>query len=260
MNELTKVFQYHGARVRTLVKGNDPWFVLKDVCEVLGIEQVAGIRRRLSEDVISNHPLDTAGGIQTMTIINEDGLYDVILESRKPEARAFRKWITSEVLPSIRKTGSYGMPQLSPAEVLAGVANQLVEQERKLAALESTIDQTAGAVSTLTHGLTAVPDHTKVVDRVNEYARWTRLGHNEVYNKIYDIMQARHGIDVRQRVENERHRINIEHFNSTGRYYAESTLKKKVNGIDVMVRMGVLDKFNEILVGLLAKAKGGAAV
>lgn len=69
---------------------NEPWFVLNDVCKALGIDQVAGIKRRLSEEVISNHTLQTAGGMQKMSIVNEDGLYDVILESKKPEAKAFR--------------------------------------------------------------------------------------------------------------------------------------------------------------------------
>ncbi|MNJ52526.1 hypothetical protein D3C77_478660 [compost metagenome] len=81
------------------------------------------------------------------------------------------------------------------------------------------------------------------------------MGHNEVYNRIYDVMKARFGIDVKTRAENERDRIDQEYFERTGKHYSLSTLKKKVNGIDVMVRMGVLDKFNEILVGMLAAAK-----
>jgi hypothetical protein len=69
-------------------------------------------------------------------------------------------------------------------------------------------------------------------------------------------MKSQHGIDVKARVENERRKINAERYEKTGKLYAESTLRSKVNGIDVMVRMEVLDKFNNILVGLLAKAKG----
>ncbi|MED0759018.1 phage antirepressor KilAC domain-containing protein [Aneurinibacillus thermoaerophilus] len=111
MNQLQRLFQYQGCNVRVVMLNGEPWFVLKDVCEILELGQVAGVKRRLSEDVISNHPLQTAGGLQQMTVINEDGLYDVVLESRKPEAKAFRKWITSEVLPTIRKTGSYFIEQ-----------------------------------------------------------------------------------------------------------------------------------------------------
>ncbi|MGG4552567.1 Rha family transcriptional regulator [Paenibacillus humicus] len=134
---------------------------------------------------------------------------------------------------------------------LTGLSPQLqilIQQEQQIKQIKSQVD-------TLTHGLTATPDHTKVVQRVNEYARWTRMGHNEVYNRIYDVMKARFGIDVKTRAENERDRIDQEYFERTGKHYSLSTLKKKVNGIDVMVRMGVLDKFNEILVGMLAAVK-----
>lgn len=124
----------------------------------------------------------------------------------------------------------------------------MIQMEQRQNALETTVSQ-------LSDGLTAVPNHTKVVDTVNEYARWTRLGHNEIYNKVYDILKDQHGIDVRQRVENERERIQSEYHERTGKWYAESTLKKKANGIDVMVRIGCLDKFQTILSGMLAKEK-----
>lgn len=107
-----KLFNFGERDLRVIERDSSPWFILKDVCEVLEIDQVAGIKRRLSDDVISNHPIpDSLGRMQETTIVNEDGLYDVILESRKPEARAFRKWITSEVVPSIRKHGAYMTPE-----------------------------------------------------------------------------------------------------------------------------------------------------
>src|SRR5690625_3044460 len=105
MNQLTKMFE--GKELTIIEKGNEPHFLLKDVCEILGIGNHRHVRTRLDKGVVSNYPLKTAGGMQQATFVNEDGLYDVILDSRKPEARKFRKWITSEVLPSIRKTGGY---------------------------------------------------------------------------------------------------------------------------------------------------------
>ncbi len=94
-------------RIRTVndEKG-EPWFCLTDVCKVLGLRQ-RNVRERLEKGGISSHPLSTKGGRQLIAFVNEDGLYDVILDSRKPSARAFRKWVTSEVLPQIRKTGGY---------------------------------------------------------------------------------------------------------------------------------------------------------
>lgn len=92
--------------IRTAGTSDNPLFCLSDLCKCLGLS-AKGVNQRLRKEVISNYPLQTAGGIQQALFVNEDGLYDVILDSRKPEARAFRKWVTGEVLPSIRKTGSY---------------------------------------------------------------------------------------------------------------------------------------------------------
>lgn len=103
-----QIFNFHGNQVRTVDKDGNPWFVLKDVCEALGDLAHRVVKQRLGDDVCSTYPIsDSIGRQQETTIINEDGLYDVVLESRKPEARAFRKWVTGEVLPTIRKTGGY---------------------------------------------------------------------------------------------------------------------------------------------------------
>lgn len=107
------------------------FFCLADLCLVLDLTP-SKVAQRLGEDVLSKYPLLTAGGIQQANFVNEDGLYDVILDSRKPEAKKFRKWITSEVLPSIRKTGSYSVqPKLpSYAEALRQLADKVEENER----------------------------------------------------------------------------------------------------------------------------------
>lgn len=92
--------------IRTAGTSDNPMFCLSDLCRALGLS-AKGVNQRLDKEVISNYPLATAGGVQQALFVNEDGLYDVILESRKPEAKKFRKWVTSEVLPSIRKTGGF---------------------------------------------------------------------------------------------------------------------------------------------------------
>lgn len=97
--------------IRVIVKDGEPYFCLADVCRNLGLT-ASHVRERLTEDVVSTDTLQTPGGKQRFTFVNEDGLYDTILESRKPSAKAFRKWITKEVLPSIRKTGGYGNQQV----------------------------------------------------------------------------------------------------------------------------------------------------
>lgn len=84
----------------------EPLFCVSDIARVLALRP-SKVVQRLDEDVLYKYPLSTSGGTQTVNFTNEDGLYDAVLDSRKPEAKLFRKWITSEVLPSIRKTGGY---------------------------------------------------------------------------------------------------------------------------------------------------------
>lgn len=100
--------------IRTAGTSENPLFCLSDLCKCLGLS-AKGVNQRLSDEVISNYPItDKLGRTQQALFVNEDGLYDVILDSRKPEARAFRKWVTSEVLPSIRKTGGYSVSSSAP--------------------------------------------------------------------------------------------------------------------------------------------------
>ena len=117
-------------QVRTAGTSDNPQFCLADICRVLDLQSSA-VMRRLQDDVITNHPiLDSLGREQVANFVNEDGLYDVILDSRKPEAKQFRKWVTSEVLPSIRKTGGYSVQQLSRQELLQLALEAEEEKER----------------------------------------------------------------------------------------------------------------------------------
>lgn len=106
------VFNFNSAAVRTVDRDGQVWFSASDVCDALGVKNHRESIRHLDDDekgVISN---DTLGGEQQISVVNESGLYALVLRSRKPEARKFAKWVTSEVLPAIRKTGSYTAPAL----------------------------------------------------------------------------------------------------------------------------------------------------
>lgn len=101
--------------IRVAGTSENPLFCLADVCKVLELGNPSQVKTRLDDGVISNEVIpDSLGRQQEATFVNEDGLYDVILDSRKPQAKAFRKWITSEVLPSIRKSGSYSVTNAQP--------------------------------------------------------------------------------------------------------------------------------------------------
>jgi len=126
MNSLQRVFNYQERQVRTIIKDGEPWFVAKDVCDILEINNQGQAVSRLGndeKDIILN---DTPSGTQQMIHVNEPGLYSLILKSRKKTAKAFQRWITHDVLPSIRRTGMYQTPKSSPDTVALQVARQLL--------------------------------------------------------------------------------------------------------------------------------------
>ena len=110
MNEIVKFYKDH--QVRIVERDGGSWFVAKDVCEVLGISKYRDAVTRLDSDEGCPVLVDTPSGKQEMIAVNEPGLYSLILRSRKPEAKAFKRWVTHDVLPSIRRTGAYISPDL----------------------------------------------------------------------------------------------------------------------------------------------------
>lgn len=104
-----KLFANPQFRVRVIMRCADPWFVAKDACDCLELTNVSKACQTLDEDEKGITKVYTLGGSQDMMLISESGLYTLIMRSNKPEAKVFRKWVTSEVLPSIRKTGGYGI-------------------------------------------------------------------------------------------------------------------------------------------------------
>ena len=107
MNELISFDSPEFGKVRSILLDGEPWFVASDVCRALDIRNSRDAFSRLEDDEKGVGLTDTPGGKQKVTIVNEPGLYSLIMGSRKPEARAFKHWITHEVIPSIRKHGAY---------------------------------------------------------------------------------------------------------------------------------------------------------
>lgn len=106
-----ELLQFKDTPVRMILRGEDPWWNAADVCRVLGLKNPGTSLALLDDDEKGIHSMDTLGGAQEMTVINEPGLYSLIFRSRKAEAKEFKRWVTHEVLPSIRKTGMYATPQ-----------------------------------------------------------------------------------------------------------------------------------------------------
>ena len=149
-----QVWNYESSEVRTVQVNGEPWFVLADVCKVLEISNSRNISSRLEPDEKGVTLVDTLGGTQQMTIINESGLYTVILRSDKPQAKPFRKWVTSEVLPSIRKHGAYMTPEtikkvmLTP-DFIISLAGELKNEQEKNKKLTLELESKDEEISTL---------------------------------------------------------------------------------------------------------------
>lgn len=106
-NDMTVFTNEDFGQVRTVIRNGEPWFVATDVCKALEVDRTA--TRRLDDDEKGVYSMHTQGGAQDVTIVNEPGLYALVLGSRKPEAKAFKRWVTHEIIPTIRKTGSYNI-------------------------------------------------------------------------------------------------------------------------------------------------------
>ncbi|MFA5385963.1 MAG: Bro-N domain-containing protein [Eubacteriales bacterium] len=123
MNKL-QIFNYNELPVRTVIKEDEPWWIAKDVCDILELGDTSKAVSRLDDDEKDTNSILTPGGNQEMLTVNEPGLYSLILGSRKPEAKQFKRWITHEVLPEIRKAGAYITNQANP-EMLRKKADEI---------------------------------------------------------------------------------------------------------------------------------------
>lgn len=158
-----QVFNYEGKEIRTVEKDGEFWWVLKDVCAVLGLTEPHRVAARLDEDERTQSTvIDSMGREQKTTVINEAGLYNVILRSDKPEAKDFKRWVTHEVLPSIRKHGAYVTARAS--------LSYLKEKEKELEArINNSMARRAGTLLKIAEKVT-----------VNEYR-------NVLYSKAAEI-------------------------------------------------------------------------
>lgn len=169
MTQIQKfVFPLTNQETRIVDRDGNPWWVLRDVCEVIGLSQPVKVVERLDDDEVNQiHVIDSMGREQLTYIINEAGLYSVILRSDKPEAKAFRRWVTHEVLPQIRKTGVYGDPMkaLADPDALRGL---LLTYTEKVITLEAKVAEQAPKVQAMLRlegadGSLCVTDAAKVL-------------------------------------------------------------------------------------------------
>ena len=248
MNDL-QIFTYQQSTVRTVERAGEPWFVLKDVCDVLNLTTPARVAERLDKDEVSQtHLTDSLGRQQETTIINESGLYSVILRSDKPEAKPFRKWVTSEVIPAIRRHGSYSRKPLTPAEQLLAQANVLVEQERRLSALEETAEKTSRAIEMIAAPAASTRDtwQEETGKAIRQMCAEYALNYHSTTGDLYKELEGRAGIDLDARKRNLQKRLR-----ANG---ATATECKAVSKLSVIARNPQL---REIFTGIVQRKAAG---
>lgn len=174
MNEL-QVFNFNHNEVRTVLIGNEIYFVLKDVCDVLGIKNVTDVAKRIDDDERSRFNLGRQG---EANVVNESGLYKVIFQSNKPEAKKFTKWVTSEVLPQIRRTGAYHTPTTYKEALLELVA--AIDEKEKLEKKMIEDKPKIEFYEAVANSKTAIP-----MDQVAKVLNMQGIGRN----KLFDVLR-----------------------------------------------------------------------
>ena len=226
-----QVWNYESSEVRTVQVNGEPWFVLADVCKVLELSSPHKVADRLENDERNQIPVtDSLGRYQNTAIINESGLYTVILRSDKPQAKPFRKWVTSEVLPSIRKTGSYSTqsqfadlsPQLQFLIQMEIRQNKLEEEQKKqnqaLESMKETVNSTVNYALKIGDSFGRVKEAI-VLDRKNWRTETRRIllkivwkfptigTVGSVYNKLYEALESRASVKLDTRLKNLKKRM-----------------------------------------------------
>lgn len=194
-------FAFGGHILRAVMVDGDPWFVLADVCRAVGIANPRNVAARLNNEDKGVRLMDTPGGRQSVGMINESGLYEVIIRSDKPEAARFRRWITSEVLPAIRKTGSYSR---YPAHTQAALpskrelAQWVIEAEDRATKAETEAKMLTAAIERDAPLVAKAEAHTANAKSINrqmfarEVQQWgTKQGINVLQDQVYEMLRRR---------------------------------------------------------------------
>ena len=222
-----QVWNYESSEIRTVQVNGEPWFVLSDVCKVLELSNPSMAAKKLDDDERTKFDL----GLQDeTTIINESGLYTVVLRSDKPQAKPFRKWVTSEVLPSIRKTGSYTTqsqfadlsPQLQFLIQMEIRQNKLEEEQKKqnqaLESMKETVNSTVNYALKIGDSFGRVKESI-ILNRENWrtetrkillkiVSKYPTIGTvDSVYNKLYEALDGRANVKLDTRLKNLKKRM-----------------------------------------------------
>lgn len=184
---MNEIFNFHGQEVRTVIINNEPYFVGKDIADILGYQRADNaIRNHVDEEDKLTHRFSASGQNRNMTIINESGLYSLILSSKLPQAKEFKRWVTSEVLPTIRKNGMYATDELLDNPDFAIATLQKLKEEREAKKqLEAQIEADRPKVI-FSDAVSA--SHTSIL--VGEFAKIMRQNGSKMgQNRMFDWLR-----------------------------------------------------------------------
>lgn len=183
MQPLQNVFSFQAKQVRIVMNNGEPWFVARDVCEVLGHSDTSMAIRRLDEDEKLTQTMFVSGQNREVWLVNEAGLYSLILTSRKSEAKVFKRWITHEVIPSIRKTGAYAVEH---NKVIPLSERQALIQSLKLTAeLAEEMDEVKSIAQT--HSQKLIELEQKVDEQITIDHGQQRVLQKAIARRVYEV-------------------------------------------------------------------------
>ena len=203
MNEL-KIFENpEFGKVRTVNVNGEPWLVGKDVAEALGYERgTKAIADHVDEEDKDVIPIqDSIGRMQNTPVINESGVYALVFSSKLPTAKKFKRWVTSEVLPAIRKTGSYSKPK-SQLELLVESAQALLEHERKLTVLSTKQDEQAKQIEIINkridmfNGVDGSNSREELRHKLNAYCYKNGIPQNKGWNILKQMYNDSYNTNI----------------------------------------------------------------
>lgn len=197
MNDLQIFNSDEFGEVRTVLVENEPMFCLTDICKALQLTQPSKVKERLSEKGVRSIPTLTNGGEQKLLYINESNLYKTIFQSRKESAERFTEWVTSEVLPSIRKTGSYNKP-MSTAEKIRLLAQGNEELNERVEKVEDKLDSLENDMPLYGCEIEELKNHISrraisILDGKNSEAYKGASIRGTVYKDIYKQLKREYG-------------------------------------------------------------------
>lgn len=218
MNEL-KIFKYEETDIRTLIIKDETWWVARDICNILELNNISESLKRIDEEDLSSEKLMSGGQLREMKIINESGLYALIMTSTKPEAKQFKRWITHEVLPTIRKTGGYisnsdlmvntyfGNLDDTYKVVIKGLFDNIEIQQKQLLEKDNSIKELN---TTLQHKQEIILDITESVpaktmrSAINQIVRNGGKNFSQRYGLLYTEFSYRYGVNLKIRADHRK--------------------------------------------------------